>query len=126
MGFTPGLEDEPKSEAFQELQRRAEDIVCLRSSSSYVSRQQNVPARADHGQDAHSTPAIASNGSNAENSKESQKELMDKLLYLAVMQINSVKPGTGGGDIDTGTSKRTPKSSDADVAGGPRVGYNGP
>jgi len=71
---------------FQQVQSRAEDIVCLRSSQRYVTRQQTPLVGA--------VPSQKPPTSDTEGAKrEPQKELVEKLLYLAVKQINSVKPG---------------------------------
>jgi len=86
--------------AFQQVQSRAEDIMCLRSSRGYVTRQQlpiSVPAQSQS--QAHSSSSSSSRrrgapaGGQDGPARETQKELVEKLLYLAVQQINSVKAG---------------------------------
>lgn len=74
--------------AFQQVQSRAEDIVCLRSS--YVSRQQ-MPMTG-------SSPSPPGGTAGDAGGQEAQKELVERLLYLAVQQINSVKADSSVSD----------------------------
>lgn len=101
--------------AFQQIHSRAEDIVCLRRSERYVSRQ-NVPigvsspavapsplppppGRIEQTPDLPPVPSFASaptlppGGGDASGGGRSKNELTDKLLYMAVKHINSIKSG---------------------------------
>lgn len=92
-GYIPDGQIEAPS-AFQQIQSRAEDIVCLRSSRGYVTRQQlplsdlgNAPVSQGLG-----VPGDLGHFKDTEK-KTTQEEMVEKLLHLAVMQINSVQAG---------------------------------
>lgn len=121
--------------AFQQVQSRAEDIVCLRNSRQYVTRQQMPMSGSSNGGSTKAAPppppppaAVASPPSIAPPSgsppgagntvaaapSDSQKELIHQLLNLAVKQINSVNASIGK---DTDTPKGTSRDAeDTDVA----------
>lgn len=106
---------EPPS-AFQQVQSRAEDIMCLRSHG-YVTRQQ-VPMGASK-----SSPAAPSAAEARGAPRDPQKDLVERLLYVAVQQINRVGGPPGGGppepDSDAGPPHRHGPCSSAEVAAGP-------
>lgn len=89
---------------------RAEDITCLRSSSSYVARSLNLdlppppPLR--------EAPAHDNEGAlNAAGHGQTQQELVDKLVQLAIFQISSA------------SKEELPPPSNPDVQGTPRKNH---
>eukprot|EP00928_Gymnodinium_smaydae_P092153 TRINITY_DN7596_c0_g1_i3.p1 TRINITY_DN7596_c0_g1~~TRINITY_DN7596_c0_g1_i3.p1 ORF type:complete len:307 (-),score=80.64 TRINITY_DN7596_c0_g1_i3:314-1153(-) len=151
--FPPGRLQLPEDQdvdmptAHQQVQSRAEDVVCLRRHERYVRRQQmpmggpapgsgggssggggsaaSAPyvrggAGAGGGDPAAAAAAAALSASQAGTSagaspqSDSQKKLVEKLLYLAVMQINSVSAGPSGAD---GGSPKERSAAAADAAG---------
>jgi len=85
------LEDKgPEPESPRQVSR-AEDIHCLRSASSYVTRQQSLPPPPPPPPPTAEKARAVDKTSDEGQAGKTQKELVQQLVQLAVMQINSSK-----------------------------------
>lgn len=129
---------------FQQVQSRAEDIACLRKSLRYVTRQQMpIPGTTEAVDESSPSPALGTSPSSTEvesasalgegqptGRRESQKELVERLLHMAVQRINRMKSGSADNgcepidqsDVDYNDS---PDAKDSRTSGRPVLSGSG-